>query len=646
MQRPYAGPALGGSRPRAAGLTVRVAAGYPHLMFRGFILRYLGLVGAGLPSDEAATRLPVPLRALVLRLCRSAVIVSGFETEHSGDESHVHRLAYLRSVGKGAVDPNRIDDVRARFDANRDLRGEDRAGTRLGLSSLAWMLVASGIGAAVFVLTRPAPPTPRAVPTEGAAVIPPSEEAPPHPLTELFEERVPAYVVALDARSARREPMPPGDVAGTRARLLEALGSQAPDLVPTMSDLLDASESFSSEGAAYADEAWLQRLVLFHDALAAAEAPFYVDAQLTEYAYPERRRVLISTYSVLSRERFSYPRDADVVEVQALLLRRLDSLSFRQSLLGYTRPEIRYALVLVDRIEGFLISQHLPSMHSADESVFVRGYEDERDTHWVTEFEVWAHEDLLAEAESAVRSRGVAPEALAELARAVVQRRHAIDAMSHSLRRRGIELLQPATYAFDAERLAAFRDAENGGRLAEVREAEAALARPELRAAYEAVLDAFVVSVEEHEVQHRIDYEADRLVAVPPALAEYTGETESEDRVNRRAERANAELSAYLSQVARGPEHARTSLLHVASFLMARESWSMPEAYAALVVFSSIAESAGIEHGPLVVARRVVRGEIAGIYGAVRGRPDLADLAGRAWARLYGSELPTLTALP
>lgn len=610
------------------------------------MVRYLGLVGAGMSPDEAAARLPVGLRALVLRLCRSAVIVSGFETEHSADEPHVHRLAYLRTIGKHAVDPNRIDDVRARFDASRDIRGEASAATRLGLSSLAMALVAMGVAAALFVLTRPPPPSPRVAAAETPEAIPTADEPAPHPLTELFEERLPAYVVALDARSARREPMPPADVAGTRARLLEALGSQAPELVPTMSGLLDASESFSSEGTAYADEAWLQHLVLFHDALAAADAPFYVDAQLAEYAYPERRRVLLSTYSVLSRERFSYAREGAGVEVQALFLRRLDTLSFRQSLLGYTRPEIRYALVLVDRIEGFLIGQHLPSIHSADESVFVRGYEDERDTHWVTEFEVWAHEDLAAEAESAVRARGLPPEGLSELARALVGRRHAIDAMSHSLRGRGIELLQPSTYGFDAERLAAFRDGENGGRLAEVREAEAALARPELRAAYDAVLDAFAASVAEHEVQHRIDYEADRLVAVPAALAEYTGETESEDRVNRRAERANAELSAYLSQVARGPEHARTSLLHVASFLMARDNWNMPEAYAALVVFSSLADAAGIEHGPLVVARRVVRSEVAAIYGAVRGRADLADLAGRAWARLYGSELPTLTALP
>ena len=80
-----------------------------------------------------------------------------------------------------------------------------------------------------------------------------------------------------------------------------------------------------------------------------------------------------------------------------------------RSLLGYTRPEVRYALVRVDRIEGFLVEQVLPSVQAAEESVIVRDYADETGTQWVTDFEGWAHEDLRAEAQAALGKKIVTP---------------------------------------------------------------------------------------------------------------------------------------------------------------------------------------------------------------------------------------------
>lgn len=624
-------------------------------MLRGFVLRYLAWMAEGASFDEAGQRLPALVRRAVIVRARSAVIPSRFETEHSADEAHVHRLAYLRALGRAAPDANQLEAVRADFLRLRDRPAEDGAGLRFALSATLLIAVIAGSASAAYVFTRPEPlrheawsddvePGP-----EGAR----DERPPPHPLTPFFSELLPGYVVALDARSVEREPPPPRDVASTRSAALAALTEHAPSSVEAFTSLLAASESFSSERTAYADQVWLERLVLFHDALAAADAPFYVDAILTaEGGARPRRRVLLSTYEVLSRPRFEValgpPAEGagDPSVVRALFLRRLDSLNFTQSLLGYTRPEIRYALVLVDRIEGFLVTQHLPSMHSADESVFVRGYEDERDTHWVTEFEIWAHEDLADEARAAVRAAGRDPDGLALLAEAIVERRHAIDAMSHALRSRGIEIFQPRTYDFDTDRVERFRVAENAADLARVRQAESVLSRPDVRAIYDAVLDAFTASVAEHEVQHRVDYEADRLVRVPEMLAEYTGETEFEDRVNHLAERANAELSAYLSQIARSPSHARTTLLHVASFVMSRDEWRRPEAYAALVVFEALAQAIDLPHGPLVVRRRIVRGEIAALYGVLRARADLASLAAGAWTALYGAPLPALTRMP
>jgi len=635
------------------------APSYAPAMLRGYVLRYLAWMAAGASFDEAGERLPVLLRRAVTVRARSAIIPSRFETEHSADEAHVHRLAYLRALGKPAPDPNQLEAVRADFERQRDRRAEDAAGLRFAWRAAVSLAAITIASSAAYIFSRPAlltheDGTDEVVEGEHPG-LPSDEGPPPHALTPFFGELLPAYVVALDARSAGREPPPPRDLASARTAALGALTEHAPSTIESFTSLLAASESFSGEVTGFADQVWLERLVLFHDALAAADAPFYVDAVLTvEGGRNPRRRVLLSSYEVLSRPQFEVTlglAEGDGVEeaptvVRALYLQRLDSLNFTQSLLGYTRPEIRYALVLVDRIEGFLVTQHLPSMHSADESVFVRGYEDERDTHWVTEFEVWAHEDLAAEAREAVSARGLDPEGLTLLAEAIVQRSHAIDAMSHALRSRAIELLQPRTYAFDTDRIEGFRVAENAADLARVRQAESVLARPDMRALYDAVLDAFTASVAEHEVQHRIDYEADRLVHVPGMLAEYTGETEFEDRVNHRAERANAELSAYLSQIARSPSHARTTLLHVASFVMSRDDWRRPEAYAALVVFEALAQAIHLPHGPLVVRRRIARGEIAAIYGVLRTRADLATLASTAWSTLYDVPLPRIARLP
>jgi hypothetical protein len=617
-------------------------------MFRGYVLRYLAAIASGDTSPAGArARLPGAVRAIVRRLARAHVIAAGFETAHGADEPHVHRLAYLRAIGRPAIDPDATAAVEATF-TQRDRRPEARAASSLVLGSLAIAALVFGAAAVAVMVSRPAP---RPSPSTASIAAPPSDplaevlgpSEPLHPLTEVFRDRFPEYVIALDARSAGREPVAPDDVASARARVLDGLQRAEPALVPAMTGLLDASDAFSAHQGEHGDEAWTNSLVLFHDALAQHDVPFYVDAQLTEQVYGgRRRRVLFSTYQVLARHAF-VARERPIV---ALELTRLDALSTGQSLLGYTRPEIRHALVLVDRIERFLVEQLLPSMHGVEESVFVRGYEDERDTHWVTPFEVRAHEDLRGEARALIERAGLAARALDALASAIVARRRAISEMSHGLRDRGIALIEPRAYDFDLARLAPYRDDATAPHLRAAREAQAELATEATRRVWDALLAGHVRSVAEHEVQHRLDYEDDRLVHVPPMLAELTGETESEDRVNRRAERANAELSAYLSQVGRRPELARTVLLHVASFAMSRDSWRMPEAYASIALFQALAAQAGIAHGPMIVDRRIARREIAEIYASLAERDGaaIAELARRTWAALYGGELSTITA--
>ena len=115
--------------------------------------------------------------------------------------------------------------------------------------------------------------------------------------------------------------------------------------------------------------------------------------------------------------------------------------------------------------------------------------------------------------------------------------------------------------------------------------------------------------------------------------------------MNQRAERANAELSAHLSQIAREPNLAFTNLLQVAVFAMNRRTWGNPYSYAAIVIHEALAQQFGITHAPLIQGRRIQRGELANIYLALRTHSgeELSQAAQRAWRALYGVDLPPLT---
>lgn len=621
-------------------------------MVRGYVLRYLALVAGGMNRKEALGRVPRPLRSWVMRAARSRTIAAGFTTAHAEDPAHVHRLAYLAVIGAPTIDDDDVAGVRRTFEAERKTGAEDRAAMRLGAIVGLGLLVVAG-GAATYWMvdqggsggqTGPASPDGAGAPDAESG--PDLEEllgmdeppAPSHPLDAVFGEALPEFVVALDRRSSGEERPAPDDVASARTRLLDALrapGAQGAELVEPMAALAEATEGYVDRVDGFDDMRWTNQLVLLHDALESADVPYYVDATLRDNLRTGRRRALVSTWDVRRRRVF---RAGDAL-VRALDISRRDNLNFQRSLLGYTRPEIRGALVVVDRIERFLVEQVLPSVNAAADSVIVRDYADESSTEWVTDFERWAHEDLRREAEAVVVAEMGHRRALDALAAAIVGRRNAVAALGNSLGGT-VAMRPPSRYVYDLRGIEFPQDADRVA-LRHVREAERTLQDEEVHQAYRLLVDARALSVAEHEVQHRLDYEADRLIDVPVQLNQYTGDTDALERVNRRAERANAELSAYLCQIATRPSLAWTSLVHVASFMMSRPSWGMPEAYAAAALFEGLADEAGIAHRPLIANRRIDRGEAARIYGVLRERNsvDLSTLARSTWASLYGEEL-------
>jgi len=617
-------------------------------VLRGYILRYLAAVGTGASRAEAGLRLPGVLRALVTRSVVKRTSAASFGTAHADDDAHVHRLAYLGAISTPTVNDDDVAGVHQTFEQNRRPQTEARASVRLASWMAAAAVVAASAGGAVFYAGQSGGPVDASTgagqgTAETAATAPDLEEllgmnepaAPAHVLDPIFGEALPDFVVALDRKSSGEERPAPDDVASTRTRLLDALRADAPDLVEPMQALLEATEGYVGRVDGYDDMQWTNQLVLLHDALETANVPYYVDATLRDNTRTGRRRALVSTWDVHRRRVFR----AGQTRVRALDITRRDNLNFRRSLLGYTRPEIRGALVVIDRIESFLIEQILPSVNDANDSVIVRDYADETETAWVTPFEQWAHEDLRREAERIVLDEVGHARGLEALAGAIVARRNGVAALGNSLGS-SVSLREPTRYTYDLSDVQ-FPESADHVALRHVREAELVLQTAHAREAYRVLVDARAISVAEHEVQHRLDYEADRLIDVPVQLNQYTGDTDALERVNRRAERANAELSAYLCQIATRPALAWTSLVHVASFIMSRPSWGMPEAYAAVALFEGLADEAGIAHGPLIARRRIDRGAAARIYGELRARgpEELAPLARRTWASLYGEEL-------
>jgi len=615
---------------------------------RGFVLRYLGAVATGATRPQARGRVPLPFRPLAVRSASKHVLAAGFDTQHAEDDAHVFRLAYLRAAGK----PAPSDDpaaVATAFEAARDLRAERRAAIGPSVTLLALLLVAGAAGGGIWWWRAQrrqtfveADPTAEPAPTL-EELLGMEDEEPRHALYDVFRTQLAEYVVALDSRSLGRERMPPRDVATTRAAVLERFEDRAPELVEPTTGLFDAAELFVAAPEDDTDDQgiFLNQLVRFQDALRAQDVPFFVDAELRLYPRTGRQRVLLSMFTVEARRTFA----AGDARIHQLDLQRLDNLNYERSLLGYTRPEVRYALVRIDRIERFLVRKVLPSIHAPNESVIVRDYQDESGIEWVTTFEEHASEDLREEARALTAAElGPTSTALRELAAAIVQRRNGVRAVSHSLRGEGRRLREPRAYVYDVSNLAAYGDRIDANAHAEVRSAERALRGEAALSAYRVLADAFTLSIAEHEVQHRLDYEADRMHRVPDVLGQYVGETESEDRVNRRAERSNAELSAYLSQIAQRPSLSRTSLVHVASFVMDRNGWRMPEAYAAVALFEALAETLDFDHERLIVDRRIQRSQIAAIYARVRqlGGRGLSELAGRTWTRIYGAPLPDI----
>ena len=654
--------------------------------------------------DTACERLALVdplLRRRVRREIRDAYVDAQLSTHlRQGEAAGVHafRLAYLKLAG-AEVAPAAADDVEhvsAAFEAARARRGDTlpRFWWWSALLVLVIGLAASAYGLVVYRAFGPSPPAADASlapPPRRAALgrTPPGDPA----VARALGEALPEYLIRLDRLAhAVQAGAPAAERAARAAEVEEAarqvLAKEAMErLGPAGAVKLEALLAATREAAspklpgasAQVGEPILAATAALDEELDEADLGYFLDGDVLTDTRTGKRLVVIYTFTIESASLFA----AGSAEVRALDLRRLDHLNWSQALLGFTRPNLREALVLLDQVDEQLVSYVLPGLAPgervalfgdvADRSdamgdprdpvrgdregdpMAARGLEDEGAVGAVGA-------DTMARLRAAVEARagdlarqdygslpGLDAVAAAEMGRLLARRRGVVDGIERALAARQIALQRPAKLRLEPSLTEELRGLAPASALDDLRAIDAALATPAVLAAYATIRDALVDSVERHEVQHRLDYGREGGLPMPPALAAYVGPAgEGESEALRFASQARAELSAYLAELARDTRATRSNLTMIARFLFNPRLQGVAECYAALAIVDGLVTELAIpKRGPLVRGGHVDRVVVAELYLALTARPpdELRAAAARRWRALFSADLPTIAAV-
>ncbi len=576
-----------------------------------------------------------------------------------GSELHALRLTYLHVAG-AILEPGVIDDVARAALAFESARAQEPPRAPRSFWWATFALAAASLLAVAMVFTslagRSAPP-PRRVEPEGPAPRGafavggvPEKSASDARVHRLFATDLPAAVIALDRwSSARRDGVAPAEVskldAELQAAIDEALDAEAraalgPGPSARLADLFRSARTAAEvDGPAleHAGDAFMAAAGALDDDLASASLGYFVDSDLVRSA--GRRSVIVYSFAV---ERVSIFRSG-AVTARALHIRRLDALNWSHTLLGFTRPGLRFALVLLDQLEGQVVSLLGPAMApGAGMPLFEPAGETKAaPVAEETRRAVEARAGELARAEYGSAS-GVDTGRAADLGALLGRRKAMFDDLEARLARRGLDVAPPKKLLLGADYPRELGRVLSPAELSELHDLEGRLADPGLGEAFAGLRAALSASVERHEVQHRLDALAPR--AMPKELEARVGPREEGGKERRQAASAAAELSAYLAEIARDPVAARVGLSMVARFLFDARLHGAAECYAALTIVEGLARELGVTHPPLLAGRSIDRAAVGSAYLALTQRPadDVRAAARRLWQSLFGEPLPEL----
>lgn len=567
---------------------------------------------------------------------------------------HALRLAYLAIAG-ARPDAGAIDDVEAVEAAFTAARAGRREAPRFWWVTAAALLALAlgGAGASIAIARELAP---RRHPSASDWLPPPSRGAfesggrpmPGEPaVRRAFQKDIPSLLIQLDRWGREKRGGAAADRLATLEKAMDEASARAlgPDVrgglgeaaARRLGDLLAAARAAVAAPepeAQAAGDALLVATGRLDDELAAAGLGYFVDGDVITGS-EGRRSVILYAFTV---ERVSL-FEAGGASVRALDLRRLDSLNLVHAALGFSRPHLRDAIVLLDQLEGLVLDVIAPGLGGAKIALF-----DEGGAQPAARAAVEERAGEIVRAEYGALP-GVDVAAARRLGEILGRRRKLFEAWNERAARRGALIATPEKLLLGDEYEEALRGVVPSFELAELRKMNGELEAPEISGAYAALREALVASVQRHEVQHRLDFSRGAPLRMPRSLEERVGAAETGGRENRHAARARNELSAYLGELARDPRTARSNFTMTIRHLFDRKMHGTAESYAALAILEGLAaDLAPGQSVEFVKDHRVDLDAVCAAYLAV-SRASAADLraaAGRLWQKLFGDPLPAL----
>ncbi len=579
-----------------------------------------------------------PLLRAAVRKRVAVMYADGESLTRVSDVAHVAKLAWLHAEQAPVIDPDDVAAVSTLF-ADQAPRAKEPPARAPSLA-LGAVVIASSLmlsGALVWSLWPKRDLHPRAERTEAAFVEGGRPEESGAAVRAIFTDALPLWVAALQGR---------GDLDAAREALMQeserALGAE-------ITSYLRAVVAQSEEQVRtrlLAAQSHLAAVEAFNASLRRAGIGYYVDAEVYgQHGATNAIRFSLASFEVLEVTPYEALGDTEAGEesetVRALVIRRVDPHGQPLGLLGFTRPYITDALVLEERIEEFLVDPVLPSAApNARLSLFD---EDTREAPYAVAVETVAAEDVRNE----LARLALGVNELRALAEPLQTRLELVRGWKTTLARTGTTIVLPGAYDMDVSRYAGLRGQVLNGEWAAFERAQDALDQDAVRATYATLARAYRRSIEQHEVQHRLDFIRGPL-PMPEALVTLTGPRmrgqAGDQQENKRAITAVRELSAYLSELARSRTLTKLNLVHLVRFALHPTQHGSPEMAAALVIFQALAKELGSEPSAFVVAHQIDREAVAAAFMAIRENEaeEIRAAANRVYASLFSRELRPL----
>ncbi len=504
-----------------------------------------------------------------------------------------------------------------------------------GLGGLHWLGVraeASGAPASIEG------PPPLATPASGAYVQG-GRPTTTGPAREVFLVTLPDFVIALDrwGRDVASDPSTiRDDLQEPRGAVLAGAHKAGIPLqaIERLEALLDAclvtAISDGEELDAAADDV-MKRTLSLNDALATAGLGFFVDTEVLSHG--NGTSVLLFSFEV---HRVVLYRSQGH-DVRTLRIRRLDNLNWTYSLLGFTAPQRRDAVVLDNKVDEHLL-ELLPII-SQDTRI------DPFDLVLKDTYAPWYTETRNRASAVVAEELGKAGPDVTELGALIAERQKIYREWNVRLESRRASIAVPKRLEVTWDYRQQMEGLATHAAMDRLDSIQKKLGAKKMQQAFALAQDHLAQSVERHETQHRLDLAKLYTLPMPEELAHYVGELPEGYRgEGGLASSALAETSAYLSELARDPLTPRTNLTLLARYLLSRRAWGMGESYAALVIFGGLADELGLDHAPLVSGRSINRTVVAALYMALTelDSDTLQDASMTLWARLFKTDLPVL----